>query len=65
MLRHYATSRKVVDASPDAVNIFNLPNPPSHAMALWSTQPLIEIPESKGWPVHKADHLIAICEPII
>jgi hypothetical protein len=39
-------------------------------MALGSTQPLTEIstrnlPEGKGRPVHKADKLTAVCEPIV
>jgi hypothetical protein len=39
-------------------------------MALGSTQPLIEMsvrsrPGGKGQPVHKADNLTAICEPIV
>jgi hypothetical protein len=42
-LRHYATSRKVAGSSPDEVDIFNLPNPSSRTVALWSTQPLTEM----------------------
>jgi hypothetical protein len=33
----YATSRKVAGSSPDEVDIFTLPNPSSHTMALGST----------------------------
>jgi hypothetical protein len=40
---HYATSRKVAGSSPDAVDFFNVPNPPSRIMALRSTQPLTEM----------------------
>jgi hypothetical protein len=41
--RHYATSRKVADSSPDEVDFFNLPNPSSRTMALGSTQPVTEM----------------------
>jgi hypothetical protein len=39
-------------------------------MALGLSQPLTEmstrnIPGGKGWPVHKADNLTAICEPTV
>jgi hypothetical protein len=39
-------------------------------MAQVSTQPLTEmstrnLPGGKGWPVHKADSITAICEPIV
>jgi hypothetical protein len=39
-------------------------------MAWGSTQPLTEmsieiLPGGKGWSVHEADNLTAICEPII
>jgi hypothetical protein len=39
-------------------------------MVLRSTQPLTEmstrnLPGGKGRPTHKADNLIAICEPIV
>jgi hypothetical protein len=34
-------------------------------MALGSTQPLIGILGGKGRPEHRADNLIAICEPIV
>jgi hypothetical protein len=52
-LRHYATSWKVADLSPDEVDFFNLPNPSGHIMALGLTQ-----------LAHKAD-LTAICEPTV
>jgi hypothetical protein len=42
-LRRYTTSRKVAGSSPNEVDIYNLPNPSSHTMALGSTQPLTEI----------------------
>jgi hypothetical protein len=44
-LRHYATSRKVEDSSPDEMDFFflNLPNPSSHIIAFWSTQPVTEM----------------------
>jgi hypothetical protein len=66
-----ATSRKVAGSIPDEVlGFFNLPNPSSRAMALGSTQPLIEISTrnlraGKGRPARKADNLTAICEPIV
>jgi hypothetical protein len=49
---------------------FNLPNPSSRTMALRSTKPLTEmstrnLPWGKGRPAHMADHLTAICEPIV
>jgi hypothetical protein len=54
----------------EAIGFLNLPNPFSHTMALGSTQTLTEmstrnLPGDKGWLVHKADNLIAICEPIV
>jgi hypothetical protein len=54
----------------EGIGFFHLPNSPSRAMALGSTQPLIEmstrnLPWGKGWPVRKADNLTAICEPIV
>jgi hypothetical protein len=69
-LRHYATSWKVTGSIPDVIGFFNLPNPSSRNMALGSTQPLTEkstrnLPGGKGWPVHKADNLTAVCEPIV
>jgi hypothetical protein len=66
-----ATSRIVAGSIPDEViGFFNWPNPSSRTVALESTQPLTEmstrnIPGDKGWPAHKADNLIAICEPIL
>jgi hypothetical protein len=48
------------------VDFFNLPNPSSRAMALGSTQPLIEIsakncPWDNGRPALRKDNLTAIC----
>jgi hypothetical protein len=37
------TPRKVAVSSPDDVHFFNLPNPSSRTMALWSTQPLTKM----------------------
>jgi hypothetical protein len=53
---------------PDEVDLFNLPNPSSHTMALGSTQPLREMstrnfPGGKKRPARRADNLAAICEP--
>jgi hypothetical protein len=40
-VKHYAVSRKVAGSVPDeAIGFFNWPNPSSHTMTLWSTQPL-------------------------
>jgi hypothetical protein len=52
------------------LEIFNLLNPSSRTMALWSTQPLTEmsttnLPGGKGLLARNADNLIAICEPIV
>jgi hypothetical protein len=68
--RHYTTSQKVADSSPDEAFFFNWPNPSSRTMALGSTQPLTEmstrnLPGGKGRPARKADNLTAICEPIV
>jgi hypothetical protein len=54
----------------EVIGFFDLPNPSSHNVALESMQPLTEIstrniPGCKGWPVHKADNITAICEPIV
>jgi hypothetical protein len=55
----------------EIIGFFNLPNPCSHAMVVGLTQPLAEmstrnLPQVKGdWLAHKADSLIAICEPIV
>jgi hypothetical protein len=44
LLRHYATSQKVVGSIPNEVTgFFSWPNPSSHIMVLGSTQPLTEI----------------------
>jgi hypothetical protein len=70
-LRHYATSQKVAGSIPDeATGFFNWPNPSRSTMAPGPTQPLTEmstrnLPRGKGWPVHKADNLTAICEPTL
>jgi hypothetical protein len=52
------------------IYFLNLPNPSSSTMVLGSTQPLTEmstrnLPGEEGLPVHKADKLTAICEPIV
>jgi hypothetical protein len=53
---------------PDEVDIFNLPSPSSHTMALWSTQPLTEM-STRNFPggrkrlARRADNLAAIYEP--
>jgi hypothetical protein len=52
---------------------FNVPNPSSRTMALWSTQPLTEMSTrnvpwgggGKERPASKSDNLTAICEPIV
>jgi hypothetical protein len=54
----------------EVIGYFNWPNPSSHIMALGPTQPLTgmstsNLPGGKGGPVHKADNLTAICEPIV
>jgi hypothetical protein len=53
---------------PYEVDIFNLPNPSSHTMALRSTQPLTgmstrNFPGGKKRPARRADNLAAIYEP--
>jgi hypothetical protein len=71
ILRQYATSRKITISIPDEVmEFFSLPNLSSRTVAMWSTQPPVEmntrnLPGGKGWPVRKADNLITICEPIV
>jgi hypothetical protein len=50
------------------VDFFNLPNPSSRIMALWSTQPLTEmstrkLPGGKKPPARIADKPAIICEP--
>jgi hypothetical protein len=55
----------VAGSGPDDVDFFNLPNPSSCTMALWSTQPLTEkntrnLPGGKGWLARKVDSLTAI-----
>jgi hypothetical protein len=64
---HCAIGRKVAGLSPDEMDFFSLPNPSSCTMALEFTQPLIEMSTRNlpGGPVHKADNLTAICEPIV
>jgi hypothetical protein len=72
LLRHYATGRKGAGLIHDQVIrfFFNLPIPSIRIMALGLTQPLTKmstrnLPGGKGRPVHKADNLTAICEPIV
>jgi hypothetical protein len=53
-----------------SLEFFNRPNPSSRTLALESTQRLIEMSTTnlygaKGRPVHKADNLTAICEPLV
>jgi hypothetical protein len=53
---------------PNAVDIFNLPNPSSRTVALWSTQLLTEMstrnfPGCKKRPARRVDESAAICEP--
>jgi hypothetical protein len=55
---------------PDEVNFFNLPNPSSLTMALWSTQPLTDmstrnLPGGIKRPTRRADNLAATYEPIV
>jgi hypothetical protein len=70
-MRHYATSQKVVGSIPvEVIGFFNLPNPSSRIMALWSTQPLTELssrnlPGGNGRPARKAEKLSTLCEPIV
>jgi hypothetical protein len=70
-LRHYATSRKVADSTPDEVTgIFTWLNLFSRTMVLGSTQSLTEtstrnLPGGKRLPTRKAHNLTAICEPIV
>jgi hypothetical protein len=69
---YYVTSKKVAGSNPDEVIgfLFNLPNPSSRTMNLWSTQPVTEmstrnISGGKGRPARKADDLTAIYEAIV
>jgi hypothetical protein len=70
-LKLYATSRNAAGSIPDEVTrFFSWSNPPSHTMALGSTQPLTEmstriLPVGKGRPEHKVNNLAAICEPVV
>jgi hypothetical protein len=53
---------------PDEVDFFNLPNPSSRTMALWSTKPLTamstrDLPGGKKRQTRRANNLDAICEP--
>jgi hypothetical protein len=53
---------------PNEVDFFNLPNPSSRTMALWSTQPLTEMGTRNFLagakrPARRAENLAAICEP--
>jgi hypothetical protein len=67
-LRRYFTSRKVEGSIADEViGFFSQPNPSSHTVALWSTQPLSEMSTrnllgGKGRPARNADNLTGICE---
>jgi hypothetical protein len=54
-LRHYATSRKVAESSPDEVDFLNVHNPSSRTMILGCIQSLTEISTrnflwGKVWP---------------
>jgi hypothetical protein len=72
-LRHYVTSRKVVDSRPmrSLHFFFNLPNPSSRTLSPDLTQSLTEMSTRKCfWVVErsrlvKADNLAAICELIV
>jgi hypothetical protein len=63
-------SQKVAGSIPDEViGFLNWRHPSIHTVALGFTQSLTEqsaqnLPWGKGWPVHKADNLTAICELI-
>jgi hypothetical protein len=60
-LRHYATGCKVACSILDEVTgFFNSPNPSSHTVALWSTQPLTEM---STWNLPVV--FTAISEPIV
>jgi hypothetical protein len=53
----------------EIIGFYNWPNPSSCTVALGSTQPVTGMSASnfggcKGWPVHKADNLTAVSEPI-
>jgi hypothetical protein len=55
---------------PDKVDFFNLPNPSSCTVALGSTHPLTEmsisnLPGGNKRPAHRADKLVATCEPSV
>jgi hypothetical protein len=69
VVRHCATSQKVMGSIPDgAIEFFSVDlNPSSHTMVLGSTHPLTEmstrnLPGGKRWLSLKADNLIAKCE---
>jgi hypothetical protein len=59
---------EIANLIPDVfIGFFSWPDPSSGTMALGPTQPLTEmstrnLPRGKGWPVHNADNLAAICE---
>jgi hypothetical protein len=63
--------RKVTDSIPEEViGSFNLPNPSSRNMCLWSTQPPTDmstrnLPGGKVGPARKADKLTVMCETIV
>jgi hypothetical protein len=70
LLRHYATSWKVMGSNPDEVDILNLPIPSSCTVVLGSLILVIEMSTrnilgGKGPPAHKADNLTASCQPIV
>jgi hypothetical protein len=65
-------SRKVAGSIlNEVIGFFSIPNPSIRAMALGSTQLLIEmssrnLPGVKGgWAARKADNLTAVCESIV
>jgi hypothetical protein len=67
----YDASRKVTGSIPDEIiRFFNWPNPSSRTMALGPAQPRTEmstrnLPGDKRRPVHKADNVTAISEPVV
>jgi hypothetical protein len=53
----------------EIIEYLNSPNPSIRTMALWLTQPVTgmstkNLPGVKGRPVHNADNLTTICEPV-
>jgi hypothetical protein len=56
--------------SDEVMGFFRGSNPSSHIMTQELTHPVTEmstsnLPRGRGWPVHKADNLTTICEPIV